>query len=178
MFPRGGAAAGSLIAGGRPPCAPGARFCAFLTALIQYSGFGRKTVVARATISVFFRPKESKGMRLRRGRPVPCRAGGGYFAGDPAPPPCRERCQNWPSGPSGGGYSAGDPAPPPRRERCQNWLAGFSGPLTPRDTPHPPAPRALIFSLLALAGLALQVSYRVGSAAIFLTTYRIIVVLS
>ena len=53
--------------GGPAPGAPGARFCACRKALLQYSGFGRKTVVAMATISVFFRPKEPKVPPFRCG---------------------------------------------------------------------------------------------------------------
>ena len=57
-------------------------------------------------------------------------------------------------------------------------LAGVPAFRTPREVPRPPASRALIFSLLALAGVALLLVFWVGFAAIFLTTYRCYVVLS
>ena len=50
---------------GPGPRRPGARFCACRKALLQYSGFGRKTVVAMATISVF---ADRKNQRFREQR--------------------------------------------------------------------------------------------------------------
>ena len=89
---------------------------------------------------------------------------GAVLCGCPRTPPRRPLC--------------GEPRTPPRRSRCQNWLAGVPVPLTPRETSHPPPLRTLIFSLLALAGVAVQLTCRDNFVAIFLTTYRIIVVLS
>ena len=42
-----------------------------------------------------------------------------------------------------------------------------------RESPHPAAPLTLLFSLLALAGVALQLTYRVGSAVIFFYIFSI-----
>ena len=126
-------------------------------------------------------------------------AGGGYFAGNPAPfraaaqalaplPALRATPRPAPplmlpksaSGPTGGGHSAGNPAP--RRATHVVFffigLAGFPAPRTPPEPPHPAPPRTLLFSLLALAGVALRLTCRDNFAAIFLPTYRIIVVLS
>src|SRR5699024_8817481 len=103
-------------------------------------------------------------------------AGGGYFAGNPAPYPAAQALAPLPalratprpalprtlpksaSGPAGGGYSAGNPAPRRAAHAAKIGLAGFPAPPSLRDTPHPAPPRTLLFSLLALAGFALQVS--------------------
>jgi len=57
-------------------------------------------------------------------------------------------------------------------------LAGLPGAVTPQESPHPPVPLTLLFSLLALAGVAVQLTCRDNFAAFFSTTSRIIVVLS
>ena len=70
---------------------------------------------------------------MRRGKPASCRAGGGYFAGDPAP----SRAAN----------------------AAKIGLAGLPGAVTLRETPRPLLPRTLLFSLLALAGVALLLGF-------------------
>src|SRR5699024_9703757 len=55
-------------------------------------------------------------------------------------------------------------------------LTGFPAALTPQESPHPPVPLTLLFSLLALAGVAVQLTCRDNFAAFFLTTSRFIVV--
>ena len=72
----------------------------------------------------------------------------------------------------------GTPHPPPAAHAAKIGMTGLQAPPTPRETPHSAVPRTLIFSLLALAGVALQLTCRDNFAAIFLTTNRIIVVLS
>ena len=78
-----------------------------------------------------------------------------YAAGHPALLSCRGRCQNWPDGVAGGGYSAGNPAPSRAANAAKIGLTGLPEAVTLREPPPPPAPRALFFSLLALAGVAL-----------------------
>ena len=96
------------------------------------------------------------------------------LCGKPRTLSCCQRCQNWPSGLSGGGYFAGVPAPPPAPTSLRKtshpvllptlpklaWRAcrGFSPCGKPRT---PPRRQRCIFSLLALAGVALLLGYRV-----------------
>ena len=75
-------------------------------------------------------------------------------------------------------YLAGNLAPRCAAHAAKIGLTGLTAPLATRESPHPPPPRTLLFSLLALAVFALQLTCRDNFAAFFLTTSRIIVVLS
>ena len=79
---------------------------------------------------------------MLRGHPAPSRAGGGRFAGVPAPRPLSFTLR-------------GHPTPRRAANAAKIGLTGLPGAVTLRGTPHPPAPRALFFSLLALAGFVL-----------------------
>ena len=70
-------------------------------------------------------------------------------------------------GACGGGDFAGNPAPRPAADAAKIGLTGFPAPRTPQNTPHPAPPWALLFSLLALAELAVQLTCRDNFATIF-----------
>ena len=72
-----------------------------------------------------------------------------------------------PSGPDGTTHFPGNLALCHAHHAAKIGLAGLTVPLAPREFPHPPPPLTLHFSLSALAVFALQLTYRVGSAASF-----------
>ena len=105
--------------------------------------------------------QQGRGGAFLREFPRPVFAAGLRASPHPAAPRTMPFFFIGPGGPYGGGHFAGNPAPCRAANAAKIGLAGFPAPPSLRDTPRPAAPLTLIFSLLALAGVALQLTCRV-----------------